>query len=199
MSSIRSPSSSSFCFTTSWASLEVAPTLKTPLSMARSPMRRRAFALLSIRSSTVEGVTSLMTSVCFFWPMRLMRALACSSIMGFQSESKIITVSAVWRLTPCPPARVLRRKRKISEFGLLKSSISFALSSEAVAPTSLRKLKPLERMYSSSMSSSFVIWLYISTLCPHALSFGRIRSSTSSFPHTRTRLWGPRSYSLASR
>mmetsp|Transcript_38527 Transcript_38527/g.98492 ORF Transcript_38527/g.98492 Transcript_38527/m.98492 type:complete len:249 (+) Transcript_38527:152-898(+) len=86
MSSIMSPSSS-FCLTTSCASLDVAPTLKTPPSIARSPMRRRAFARLSIRSSTVDGVTSLMTRVCFFWPMRLIRALACSSIIGFQSES----------------------------------------------------------------------------------------------------------------
>mmetsp|Transcript_31216 Transcript_31216/g.70258 ORF Transcript_31216/g.70258 Transcript_31216/m.70258 type:complete len:203 (-) Transcript_31216:58-666(-) len=98
--SARISSSSSFFLSTSCASLEFAPTLKTPDSMTNSPMRSRALALLIIRSSTVPGVMSRITNVCFFCPMRLILAFACSSIIGFQSLSKMITVSAVWRLTP---------------------------------------------------------------------------------------------------
>lgn len=66
---------------------------------------------------------------CLVCPMRLILALACSSIIGFQSLSKMMTVSAVCRLTPCPPARVDSRKTKISLSGSLNSSISFARSS----------------------------------------------------------------------
>mmetsp|Transcript_57528 Transcript_57528/g.136876 ORF Transcript_57528/g.136876 Transcript_57528/m.136876 type:complete len:201 (-) Transcript_57528:1300-1902(-) len=94
MSSRRS-SLSIFSLSISCASRDDAPTLNMPLSMTKSPMRRRADARLSIRSSTVLGVISRITSVCFVCPIRLMRALACSSIMGFQSESKMMTVSAV--------------------------------------------------------------------------------------------------------
>jgi hypothetical protein len=80
--------------------------------------------------------------------------ITCSSIIGFQSESKMMTVSAVWRFTPCPPARVDRRNTKISEFGTLNSSIIFALSSLLVDPTSLRYMYPLDMTYSSRISSS---------------------------------------------
>ena len=45
-------------------------------------------------------------------PMRWHRAIAWLSTCGFQSESSRITVSAVCRLTPSPPARVVMMKAK---------------------------------------------------------------------------------------
>ena len=38
--------------------------------------------------------------------------------LGFQSESKIMTTFALWRLIPKPPALVERIKICLSEFGL---------------------------------------------------------------------------------
>jgi hypothetical protein len=49
----------------------------------------------------------------------------CKSFCGFQSESKMITVSAVARLIPSPPARVDRRKQKSSLPGALKCSMAW--------------------------------------------------------------------------
>jgi len=43
---------------------------------------------------------------------------------GFQSLSKMMTVSAVARLMPRPPARVLSRKAKSVDSGALKCSIA---------------------------------------------------------------------------
>lgn len=44
-------------------------------------------------------------------PMRCARSMACRSICGFQSLSNRMTVSAVARLMPKPPARVDSRKQ----------------------------------------------------------------------------------------
>ncbi len=49
---------------------------------------------------------------------------------GFQSESKMMTVSAVCRLRPKPPARVDSIKRKYGESGALNASNSRALNAE---------------------------------------------------------------------
>lgn len=46
------------------------------------------------------------------------------SFCGFQSESKMMQVSAAVRLMPSPPARVHRRKTKRSESGLQKRSMA---------------------------------------------------------------------------
>ena len=43
---------------------------------------------------------------------------------GFQSESKSTHVSAVWRFTPSPPARVDMRNRKTLDFGALNCAMS---------------------------------------------------------------------------
>jgi len=43
---------------------------------------------------------------------------------GFQSESKITTVSAVARLIPSPPARVERRKINFSEPGQIRDGVN---------------------------------------------------------------------------
>lgn len=48
----------------------------------------------------------------------------CRSFWGFQSESKMMQVSAAVRLMPRPPARVQSRKTKRSESGLQKRSMA---------------------------------------------------------------------------
>lgn len=48
----------------------------------------------------------------------------CRSFCGFQSESKMMHVSAAVRLMPRPPALVHRRKTNRSESGLLKRSMA---------------------------------------------------------------------------
>lgn len=50
--------------------------------------------------------------------------MACRSFWGFQSLSKMTTVSAVARLMPRPPARVDSRKAKSRDPGALKCSIA---------------------------------------------------------------------------
>lgn len=58
------------------------------------------------------------------WPIRWARDMACRSFWGFQSESKMMTVSAVARLMPKPPARVLSRNAKSVDPGALKCSMA---------------------------------------------------------------------------
>lgn len=62
------------------------------------------------------------------------RAPGAFTWWGFQSLSKMITVSADWRFRPSPPARVLSRKMKYSEPGSLKVFSSMPRSSAFVVP-----------------------------------------------------------------
>jgi len=82
----------------------------------------------------------------------------CKSFWGFQSESNIITVSAVARLIPRPPARVERRKQKSSLPGALKWSIACWRNSDFVLPSSLWNWNPLSDIYSASISSILTIY-----------------------------------------
>ena len=59
-------------------------------------------------------VTSRYTLTGLDWPIRCARACPWRSPCGFQSLSKMTTVSAAVRLMPCPPARVVSRKAKQS-------------------------------------------------------------------------------------
>ncbi len=59
-----------------------------------------------------------------FWPILCALDMAWRSFWGFQSLSKMTTVSAVARLMPSPPARVDNRKAKSPEPGALKCSIA---------------------------------------------------------------------------
>ena len=43
---------------------------------------------------------------CFFCPILCALAMACKSFWGFQSESKITTVSAVAKFIPNPPVKL---------------------------------------------------------------------------------------------
>jgi len=94
-------------------------------------------AAAKIRSSTELTVISLRTLTSFFCPILCARSWACRSWCGFQSESKMTTVSAVWRLRPKPPARVDKRKMKYSEFAMLKIFNISPRSSLFVMPSSL--------------------------------------------------------------
>ena len=68
---------------------------------------------------------SLLT--CFFWPILCARACACKSFWGFQSESKMTTVSAEARLIPRPPARVESRKQKsCTQCNILLYAVAFS-------------------------------------------------------------------------
>lgn len=51
------------------------------------------------------------------------RTIACKSTCGFQSESNKITMSAVAKLIPKPPALVLNINMNFSLFGMLNSFI----------------------------------------------------------------------------
>ena len=100
------------------------------------------FARSRTSSSIVSLATNRYTLTCDFWPIRWARAIACRSFCGFQSlyrvafrqhkresmkrelTSKMMTVSAVSRLIPNPPARVERKNAKSNEPGALKCASS---------------------------------------------------------------------------
>lgn len=54
----------------------------------------------------------MLSFTCLFCPILWALAWACRSFWGFQSESKMTTVSADARLIPRPPARVDNKKQK---------------------------------------------------------------------------------------
>ncbi len=81
--------------------------------------------------------------------------LTCRSWCGFQSESKMMTVSAVCRLSPSPPALVERRKMKYSEFLSLKALSMSARSSDLVIPSRRRKRYPWIREREKTVVNTF--------------------------------------------
>mmetsp|Transcript_12450 Transcript_12450/g.37312 ORF Transcript_12450/g.37312 Transcript_12450/m.37312 type:complete len:236 (-) Transcript_12450:237-944(-) len=88
-------------------------------SLPRSALRARSrpsflLARSTICDSYVLRVTRRNTLTVFSWPMRWDRAMAWMSFCGFQSESRMMHVSAAVRLMPRPPARVERRKTNTS-------------------------------------------------------------------------------------
>lgn len=58
-----------------------------------------------------QGLWQLLLT-CLFCPILWALAWACRSFWGFQSESKMTTVSADAKLIPRPPARVDNKKQK---------------------------------------------------------------------------------------
>ena len=68
--------------------------------------------------------------------------MACRSTCGFQSESYRMTISAVYRLIPRPPALVESRKANFSELGALYASMLCSLSSPEVFPSILQSGAP---------------------------------------------------------
>ena len=97
---------------------------------------RPAFSI--ILSSIVLLQTSLNTLTSLWLPILWALSWAYSSIFGFQSESKMITVSAVCKLRPKPPALVLNIKTLNSVPGQLNSIILSVLSSNLVEPSSIK-------------------------------------------------------------
>jgi hypothetical protein len=93
-----------------------------------------------------------------------------------------MTVSAVARFSPKPPARVDSRNIKYGESGSLNMYILFSLSSDDVPPSRRRWAYFRYSKYFSRMVITWVIWLNMSTRCPAALSFGRMRSKSSNLP-----------------
>mmetsp|Transcript_59220 Transcript_59220/g.86684 ORF Transcript_59220/g.86684 Transcript_59220/m.86684 type:complete len:206 (-) Transcript_59220:239-856(-) len=115
------------------------------------------------------------------WPMRWQRACACTSFCGFQSESKMITVSAAVRLMPTPPARVLSRKTNESG-SRLNLSIDSCRALPVMRPSSRSQGYPRYSQNSSNRSSTRTIWLKKSTLWPSRRSLGSSLSTRTIFP-----------------
>mmetsp|Transcript_13024 Transcript_13024/g.28187 ORF Transcript_13024/g.28187 Transcript_13024/m.28187 type:complete len:209 (+) Transcript_13024:3980-4606(+) len=114
--------------------------------------------------------------------MRWARAIACRSFWGFQSLSKIMTVSADTRFRPSPPALVLRSMMKRSKDFLLKRPTAAARDEADLDPSSRSNLYSRRRSRSSRRSRTLTIWLKIKTLCPPDLSLGSNLSSKTIFP-----------------
>lgn len=93
-----------------------------------------------IPSSILLAVISLRTLTSFLLPILWALSWACKSYYGFQSVSKIITVSADCKFKPSPPALVESKNTLNSLFGMLKSLWLSPLSSDLVEPSSLRYL-----------------------------------------------------------
>ena len=151
-----------------------------------------SLAVARIFSSMGVAVTSRSTRTSCFCPMRCARAIACRSICGFQSESKRMTVSALCRLRPRPPARVESMNMKWGELGALNCASRSPRSSPLVLPSSRKWQYRIIWQYSSSRFMSCTICEKTSTLCPSALSLGRMRSSSSNLPDERQMCKGVR-------
>ena len=109
-----------------WLSTTDDLALNFPAWMTFSSMSFFCLADCIIRSSMELIVINRRTTTSDFCPIRWARAsaysmlscssniakktLTCSSWCGFQSLSKIMTVSAVCKFKPSPPARVLRKR-----------------------------------------------------------------------------------------
>jgi len=135
-------------------------------------------------SSTFVAVISRNTRTSCFCPILWALSLACSSIWGFQSESKMITVSDTCRFSPWPPALVERTNTFSMEFGSENLSRQAFLSSCLVLPSSIKWGIYLYQKYCYMMSRSWVNWEKIKILWFVFSSFGSILSSSSNLPDT---------------
>ena len=106
-----------------------------------------------------------------YLPIRWHLAMAWMSFWGFQSESKIMTVSAAVRLIPTPPALVDNRNTKLSD-SRLNRSMDFWRSFPAMRPSSRSQLYLRYSQNSSMKSIIFTIWEKISTY--HVCMYVRI-------------------------
>mmetsp|Transcript_3872 Transcript_3872/g.16457 ORF Transcript_3872/g.16457 Transcript_3872/m.16457 type:complete len:327 (+) Transcript_3872:3146-4126(+) len=161
-----------------------APASK-PASTAAARLAFRA-ATARMPSSTEDAWHMRITVTGRFWPSRCARSCACWSYVGFQSGSARITVSALCRLIPKPPARVLHRYTKCLPSGLLNSAVSYRRRAREVEPSKRRCANPRASQNSSSMSSINVNCEKIKTLCPPARRRGSISSSAVSLPEAAT-------------
>lgn len=103
-------------------------------------------------SSLSRSQSSLFPLTCFFWPILWARACACKSFWGFQSESKMTTVSAEAKLIPRPPALVESRKQKsCTQCNILLYAVAF---SETVSQSN----KPLHLETPAGVKKSEIWW-----------------------------------------
>ena len=72
----------------------------------------------------ITKLTTSATSLGAPWPPLYPITQTCKSFCGFQSESKMMTVSAAVRLMPKPPARVDNNIMNASDEGLVNRSIA---------------------------------------------------------------------------
>mmetsp|Transcript_5136 Transcript_5136/g.14415 ORF Transcript_5136/g.14415 Transcript_5136/m.14415 type:complete len:266 (+) Transcript_5136:1548-2345(+) len=107
----------------------------------------------------------------FFCPSRQTRAIACSSVAGFQSESNRMRWLAPTRFRPAPPA--LEESRNTSHAPQFSASTCCCLSSVDVLPSMRPKVVSVPslrvtslRRTASSMSSTFTKRLTTTTLSP---------------------------------
>mmetsp|Transcript_25148 Transcript_25148/g.86125 ORF Transcript_25148/g.86125 Transcript_25148/m.86125 type:complete len:249 (-) Transcript_25148:1693-2439(-) len=126
------------------------PTTVRPVVSMRWMTRWSSTIFLLARSrmssSTLLLVMKRYMFTVSFWPMRCARDWACRSFCGFQSLSKMITVSAVARLMPRPPARVESRNAKSELPSALKWSMAWCRCVAEVEPSRRWKWKPRPRM-----------------------------------------------------
>ena len=153
-----------------------------PVFMTACSRPSLVLAVASMCISYVPLVHSLYTCTALVWPMRWQRAIACMSFCGFQSGSKMITVSAETRLMPCPPARVDSMKMKVSLALSEKRSMAFCRSEPAMLPSSRSKSHARASKNSSIRSSTLVNCEKTSTRWPSTLSFGSSLSSSTNLP-----------------
>lgn len=187
--------SSSFCFFIDYflkissslffLSYSVDCMLYRPASISVSTIFFFYVAFDRIFSSMVPLQTNLNTRTSFVVPILCALSWACSSILGFQSESNKMTVSAVCRLSPSPPALVLRMKTGKSELGLLNSAILSARCSSLVDPSKIKCLIPLNDKKTFSNLMTEVICVNIRILWFVYRSLGSILSRSSNLPEQR--------------
>eukprot|EP00967_Tisochrysis_lutea_P096783 scaffold141924_cov23-Tisochrysis_lutea.AAC.3 len=119
----------------------------------------------------------------FSLSLRVLFALfTCTSFCGFQSESSRMHVSAAVKLIPSPPARVERRKMKVSELGLQNRSMAACRRSPRMVPSSRSCEYLRSSRYSEMRSSIRTICEKMSTRWPSLRSFGSSLSSRTHLP-----------------
>lgn len=101
----------------SFLSISVLYWLYRPASISYSTRFFFSVAFDMIFSSIEFTVTNLNTLTSLYVPILCALSYAYSSILGFQSESNKMTVSAVCKLRPNPPALVESIKILKIEFG----------------------------------------------------------------------------------
>mmetsp|Transcript_16562 Transcript_16562/g.57897 ORF Transcript_16562/g.57897 Transcript_16562/m.57897 type:complete len:303 (+) Transcript_16562:375-1283(+) len=164
------------------------PAAPLPCAIIASSSPSFSEARWNMACSYVLRVTRRYTCTFCDCPMRCTRACACRSFCGFQSESKMMTVSADTRLMPRPPARVDSSMQKAGESGLLNRSMAACRSRPRMWPSRRSNWYRRLRRKCSSTSSMRTIWLKMSTRWPPACSFGSSLSRSTSLPEVVTRM-----------
>ena len=119
----------------------------------------------------------------FDCPIRCARAWAWMSLCGLKSESKMITVSAVARLIPSPPALVDSRNTLLSVVSLNRLMLS-CRSLPLTFPSTRSYVMLRPPSHSSRMSSMLVNWEKMMMRWSRSISLATILSISWSLPET---------------